>query len=146
MQTRILRGAIALALIGASTCALGAQRTFVSPDGSDSNPCSVTLPCRGFATAMAATSPNGEIVVLGSAGYGAVSISQPVKIIAPAGVYAGITVAGGSGVTITGLASTDTVVLRGLTINGQGGSDGVSVGSSAAGTQASITAEAGRST
>ena len=54
-----------------------------------------------------------------SAGYGAVTITQSVSIIAPAGIYAGISVFGGDGVTVN--APGAIVVLRGLSINGQGG-------------------------
>jgi hypothetical protein len=71
------------------------------------------------------TDANGEIVVLDSAGYGAVTISQSVAIIAPRGVYAGVSVPNGNGITVNG--GNIKVTLRGLTINGQGGNDGISV-------------------
>jgi hypothetical protein len=101
-----------------------AQRTFVRSDGVDSNPCSITSPCRSFTTAVAATAAGGEVVVLDSAGYGPVTLTQSVSIIAPAGVYAGISVpAAQSGVTINNASAV--VVLRGLTINGQGGDFGI---------------------
>jgi hypothetical protein len=65
------------------------------------------------------------VVVLDSAGYGAFTITQAVSIIAPPGVYAGITVFSGDGITINAGVS-DTVILRGLTINNQGsGGSGV---------------------
>ncbi len=54
-----------------------------------------------------------------------VAIGQSVSIVAPPGVYAGISVPSGAGVSVSG--SGLRVVLRGLTINGQGGSVGVSV-------------------
>ena len=73
------------------------------------------------------TSSGGEIVVLDSGGYGKVTITQSVSIIAPPGVYGGISVfAPDDGVTVAAGAS-DKVTLRGLTINGQGGSRGVVV-------------------
>jgi Right handed beta helix region len=101
-----------------------AQRTFVRSDGLDSNPCSITSPCRSFTTAVAATAAGGEVVVLDSAGYGPVTLTQSVSIIAPTGVYAGISVpAAQSGVTINNASAV--VVLRGLTINGQGGDHGI---------------------
>jgi hypothetical protein len=47
------------------------------------------------------TLPGGEIIMLDSAGYGIVSIAQDVSIIAPPGIYAGISVfAGTVGVAI----------------------------------------------
>jgi hypothetical protein len=100
------------------------QRTFVAHDGVDNPACSPVAPCRSFTAALAATSSNGEVIVLDSAGYGAVTIAKAVSIIAPAGVYAGISVSSGNGVTVNAGAS-DKVVLRGLTINGQGGSNGI---------------------
>jgi hypothetical protein len=102
-----------------------AQRTFVAYYGNDGNPCSLTLPCRAFAAAIAQTYYNGEVIVLDSAGYGPVTIAQSMSIIAPPGVYAGISVLSGfNGVTIDtpGVA----VVLRGLSIIGLGGLNGIS--------------------
>lgn len=104
--------------VGPSSAFALAQRTFVASYGNDINPCSIASPCRGFAAAIAATLPGGEVVVKDSAGYGVVTIAQSVSIVAPAGVYAGITVPGlGTGVTVN--APGAKVLLRGLTINGQ---------------------------
>jgi hypothetical protein len=52
-----------------------------------------------------------------------VTITQAVSIIAE-GVYAGITVSSGNGITVNAGAS-DVVVLRGLNINGLGGTSGI---------------------
>lgn len=106
------------AAISASTAA-AAPRTFVASTGSDANACTIAQPCRSFATAVTKTSLGGEIVVLDSAGYGPVTIAQSVSIVAAPGVYAGISVSSGHGVTIASSA-TDTVVLRGLAINNAG--------------------------
>jgi len=104
--------------------AMAAQRTFVSGTGVDTNDCALPRPCRGFATAMAHTDANGEIVVLDSAGYGTVVIDKSVSIVAPPGVYAGISVFSGAGIMVNpGIGGK--VVLRGLTINGQGGDVGI---------------------
>jgi hypothetical protein len=102
-----------------------AQRTFVASTGNDANPCSLASPCRGFAAAIAQTSPNGEVIVLDSAGYGPATITQPVSIIAPPGIYGGISVtAGGAGMTVN--AGSGKVTLRGLTINNiTGGTSGI---------------------
>jgi hypothetical protein len=105
--------------------AVTSQRTFVASYGDDLKPCTTAQPCRGFAAALAATSAGGEIVVLDSAGYGPVTIDRSVTIVAPAGIYAGITVGTGNGVTIA-TAGID-VRLKGLTINGLGGAYGVRV-------------------
>jgi hypothetical protein len=108
----------------APVAAAAAQRTFVAHFGVDNPTCSIALPCRGFAAAVSATSANGEVIVLDSAGYGAVVITKSVSIIAPPGVYAGVSVASGTGITVNA-APADKVVLRGLSVNGQGGSDGI---------------------
>jgi hypothetical protein len=112
-------------LMTASPAALGvaAQRTFVKSTGVDNPACSLAAPCRSFAAAMLQTLPGGEVIVLDSAGYGSVTIAQSVSIIAPAGVYAGITVSSGDGVTINGAGIV--VVLQGLSINGTGGNRGI---------------------
>jgi parallel beta helix pectate lyase-like protein len=113
------------------TCALPAfavPRVFVSGLGNDANPGSITSPKRSFTSALTVTDAGGEIVVLDSAGYGPVTISQSVSIIAPPGVYAGITASSGQAITVN-IATSDVVVLRGLTINSTGGSIGVLVNS-----------------
>jgi hypothetical protein len=108
-----------------------AQRTFVSGGGVDNLSCSIGNPCRGFAAAITATNVGGEIVALDSAGYGSVIVTKSVSIIAPPGIYAGISVfAGFDGVTIN--APGATVALRGLSINGQGGAKGINVQQAAA--------------
>jgi hypothetical protein len=95
------------------------QRTFVSGLGSDSNPCSRTAPCRTFTQAVSQTGTGGEVIVLDSAGYGPFTITSAISIIAPPGVYAGISVSSGDGIDINAGAS-DTIILRGLTVNNQG--------------------------
>ena len=106
------------------------QRTHVSAGfGSDANTatnCAAAAPCRFFTAAMTVTDPNGEVIVLDSGGYGAVTITQSVALIAPTGVYAGISVfPGADGVTIA--TPGVNVVLRGLSINGQGGNTGINM-------------------
>jgi hypothetical protein len=56
---------------------------------------------------------------LDSAGYGACSIAKSISIIAPAGVYAGISVFSGDGIDVS-IGASDSVTLRGLTVNNQG--------------------------
>ena len=113
----------AAALIGLSLPATAAvQRTFVASTGSDAFPCSLTQPCRGFAAALVQTNPGGEIIVLDSAGYGPVTIDKSVSIIAPAGIYAGVTAGSGNGIVVN--APGGNVILRGLEINGLGTSTG----------------------
>jgi hypothetical protein len=77
------------------------QRTFVASTGNDANACSIAAPCGGFARAITQTSAGGEVIVLDSAGYGVVTITQSVSIIASTEVYAGISVfSSDDGVTV----------------------------------------------
>lgn len=119
----VLLGATCLSPLASAA----AQRTFVASTGNDANPCSIAAPCRGFAAALAQTTAGGEVIVLDSAGYGIVTISQPVSIIAPSGVYAGISVSAATDGIVVNAATLDRVVLRGLAINGQGGDRGIVV-------------------
>jgi len=121
---------LTLALASGATEALAAtQRSFVASTGADANPCNLAFPCRSFGAAITQTTPGGEVIVLDSAGYGAAVISQPVSIIAPPGIYAGVSVfAGGptAGVGIVVNPGAGKVTLRGLTINSLGGTTGIS--------------------
>jgi hypothetical protein len=117
-------GSLLILVLCASTSFAQAQRTFVSGLGSDSNPCSRTAPCRTFTQAISQAKAGGEVVVLDSAGYSAFSVAKSISIISPPGVYAGVSVFSGDGIDISAGAS-DVVVLRGLTINSQGGVNGV---------------------
>jgi len=115
-----------LGVLVAGLSALGAHaapRAFVASTGNDANPCTLAQPCRGFTAAIAAADAGGEVVVLDSAGYGPVTIGKSIAIVAPLGVYAGISVASGDGITIDGPGIN--VALRGLSINGQGGQNGI---------------------
>jgi len=118
-QSRVVKlaaAAILPAILAASLCQ-AQQRTFVSGLGNDLNPCTRAQPCRNFAQAISITNTGGEVVVLDSAGYGPVTIANSVSLIAPPGVYAGISVFSGDGIDVVGSA---TIILRGLTINNQG--------------------------
>ena len=115
----------AVTLLFSTFAHAAAQRTFVSAGGVDNPSCSLGAPCRSFAAAIAATLSDGEIIVLDSAGYGPVTITKSASIIAPPGIYAGVSVFTGNGVTINGAGLS--VVLRGLAINGLGGDAGIDI-------------------
>jgi hypothetical protein len=53
-----------------------ATRTWVSGVGDDVNPCSRTAPCKTFAGTISKTTIGGEICVLDSGGFGAVTITK----------------------------------------------------------------------
>jgi hypothetical protein len=124
---RVAAACCALALAGpvASIATHAAQRTFVASYGSDGASCTLNAPCRSFGTAIAHADDRGEVIVLDSGGYGRVTITKSVSIVAPSGVYAGITAfTGTNGIDVQGAGVT--VKLRGLTISGQGGVHGIS--------------------
>src|SRR5262244_180239 len=127
----LLSTAVLVAMLASTSAYALSNRTFVSGTGSDANPCSLSAPCRSFAGALTQTSPGGEIAVLDTAGYGAVTIGQAVSIVNEEGVEAGITVTSGDGITINA-GATDVVNLRGLTLVGAGGTHGVTFNSGGA--------------
>src|SRR5215470_10398257 len=131
MKRITLLSTAALVATFASTDAYAlSNRTFVSGTGNDANPCSLAAPCRSFAGALAQTNAGGEIAILDTAGYGALTIGQAVSIVNEEGVEAGITVTSGDGITINAGAS-DVVNLRGLTLVGAGGVNGITFNSGA---------------
>jgi hypothetical protein len=95
------------------------------PPGNDLNACTPTAPCRGFTRALAVVDAGGEIVALDAAGYGTVSITKSVTITANPGVFAGISAATGDAVQI--VAPDVTVILRNLSINAVGATNGINV-------------------
>ncbi|CAG0966073.1 hypothetical protein BURK2_01006 [Burkholderiales bacterium] len=119
LASRFLLSAV---LLGAALPAQAVQRAYVSAiNGNDANTatgCAASAPCRWFAGAMTVVDPKGEVVAMDSGAYGAVTITQSMSFTAAPGVYAGISVFAGNGVTIAtpGVA----VVLRGITINSMG--------------------------
>jgi len=126
MKIRNLTTVLALAGIFACGTAQAVQRVFVSSSGSDANTatnCGFSAPCRGFTAAMTVVDSGGEVVALDAAGYGAVTITKSVTIVANPGFYAGITASTGNAVTIA--TASVQVTLRGLNINGVGAQNGV---------------------
>jgi len=107
-----------------ASAGFGQVRTWVSPTGLDTNPCTREQPCRNFAAAITAVAAGGEVVALESAGYGPVTITKPVTIVAPAGVHAAVAPTTGNAITVSA-ADTDHVVLRNLYLNSQGASNGI---------------------
>jgi hypothetical protein len=124
-----------LSLISGLFCAgdgFAAARTFVSTaNGNDANSCTASLPCRSFGAALLLTDPDGEIIALDSGGYGTVNITQPVSLISPTGVIAGITASAGVAINVSAGNSAH-VVLRNLSISSHGGTRGISVTTAAA--------------
>ena len=120
-------------LIGASVLLLPstaaqaqATRTWVSGVGDDANPCSRTAPCKTFAGAISKTATNGEISVLDPGGFGAVTITKSISIVAE-GAEGGVLAAATNGIIINA-GATGVVNLQGLVIEGAGtGLNGIRV-------------------
>src|SRR6476646_7332437 len=117
MKRYIYLSAALLLLAGGSAQAT-ISHTWVSSTGNDSNACTRSAPCATFAGALAKTSAGGEIDVADAGDYGPVTITQSVSIEA-VGVLATIQVTSGNAITVNAGAN-DVVVLRGLTLDGQG--------------------------
>src|SRR5262249_8040754 len=104
-------------------------RTFVASTGNDANTasnCPRTAPCRNFSAAIGVTSTGGEIVALDAAGYGTVTINKAVTIIGVDGTFVAVP-SGGTGISITGLTGTDTVILRNIQVSGAGATNTVGI-------------------
>ena len=91
-------------------------RAWVSSTGTDSGTCLVAVPCRTFQYAHDHTDAGGEIDVKDPGGYGPLTITKSISVVAD-GVLATI----GGTTTISSVAvkagSSDRVMLKGLTIN-----------------------------
>jgi len=102
----------------ASPAAAQATRTWVSGVGDDANPCSRTAPCKTFAGAISKTAAGGEISVLDPGGFGALTITKSVSIVAE-GAEGGLLASLSNGIVINAGAN-DVVHLRGLIFEGVG--------------------------
>lgn len=114
----IFLGVLVVGLLYAVPAQAQATRTWVSGVGDDANPCSRTAPCKTFAGAISKTAAGGEINVLDPGGFGGVTITKSITI-SSEGFEAGVLVSGTNAIIINALA-TDSVVLRGLDIEGLG--------------------------
>jgi hypothetical protein len=108
-----------LLVLGASSAFAQATRTWISGVGDDVNPCSRTAPCKTFAGAISKTASGGTIDVLEAGGFGAVTITKPITL-ESVGTVGSILSSGVNGIVINTPGATDTVVLRGLSIDGAG--------------------------
>lgn len=96
-----------------------ASRTWVSGVGDDANPCSRTAPCKTFAGAISKTAAGGEISVLDPGGFGGVTITKSISIIASDSGEGGVLVSGTNAIVVNAGAG-DVVTLRGLILEGFG--------------------------
>lgn len=110
-----------LVVLGLSAMPAHAQnpKIFVSSTGSDASPGSREQPKRSLQSAHDVVPAGGSIVILDTAGYAGVTITKSVSIYVPPGAYGFASIYGGreDGVVINA-APTDSVVIRGLFIEG----------------------------
>ena len=92
-------------------------RAYLSPAGSDANPCTLPAPCRLLPAALNAVASGGEIWMLDSANFnaGTVSITKSVTILAVPGAV-GSVVSTGNGAALDISTPSMKVVLRNLVI------------------------------
>ena len=115
-----IAGTLLASGLSAAPAQAGPNRTWVSGTGTDSGACTRAAPCRTFAFALTQTNAGGEIDVLDPAGYGAITITKAISIVNDGVGVAAIGASLGNAITINAGAS-DSVHLRGLTIEGTGG-------------------------
>ncbi len=95
-------------------------RTWISVKGVDQAGCGpIATPCRTLQYAHDNTIVGGEIDVLDSAGYGAITISKAISIVGDGSISGVLGTVSADAITIAAGAA-DTIVLRGLTIEGAG--------------------------
>ena len=121
-SSTMTKTAMLLTLIAAGLACMPAHaqqrlRVFVSSQGSDANPCTVTQPCLSFQQAYNNALPNGVINVLDVGGYGPLTITHGISIQGHG--FAGIVQNAGNGITIA-VTTGDPVSLDGLLIDGAG--------------------------
>jgi hypothetical protein len=103
-------------------------RVFVSGLGLDTNPCTVTQPCRTFQHAHDVVAANGEIDVIDPAGYGPLKITKGISIQAHG--FGGISQPAMFVAIQINVTTSDPVTLNGLLIDGAGtGTMGIQINS-----------------
>jgi hypothetical protein len=110
--------------VAASFTTTGASflnHTWVASSGSDSNNCDLPTPCQTFSGAFAQTNAAGEISCANSSDFGQLLITHAITIDCQSAIGSQTSVGGSntSGITVV-TNSTDTVVLRGLDVDGLG--------------------------
>ena len=116
-STLFLTTLFALSL--AATAHAQSSRTWVSSTGVDTNTCTRTAPCHTFNRAISVTSAGGEVSVVDNANYGTATITKSITIDG-FGAMPGVIAAAGNYTFVIQAAATDRVILRNLSLNGNG--------------------------
>src|SRR5438552_10498071 len=105
---------ILLCFVAISSASAQVARVFLAGTGNDAGDCTnQATPCRSLQGAVTACPVNGEIIILDNGGYGGATITKSLTVNASAGIVAFI-----ARTIVVNIASTDKVVLRGLSMNG----------------------------
>ncbi len=127
----IVRSLFVITLFIATALVTQAQSSVVyvtANRGTDLNTCSRTSPCRSIQKGVDTVAAGGTVIVLDSGDYAPFTITKSVTVEGAPGIAAIIVTTSGEGITVTTAATTDKVVLRGLTVKGQAGtSSGIHV-------------------
>ena len=120
-MVRVLSTALLAFCVLTSSAFAQASKIFVASTGNDTNDGSRQASKRSFQSAHDAVAAGGGIVVLDTAGYGAVTITKSVGVVVPPGVngFVTVTTANTNGITINA-GTSDVVALRGLIVEGTG--------------------------
>ncbi|MFI5093881.1 MAG: hypothetical protein ACHQIK_10610 [Candidatus Acidiferrales bacterium] len=113
-------------LVGASVAQVFAATTstiiYVNYNGSDKTACTRSTPCKTITHALTVVPVGGVVEIVGSGTYDSFVVTTALTVRVDPGVVATINVpTSGTGITVNA-ASTDHVTLRGLTLQGSGGS------------------------
>jgi hypothetical protein len=128
VRAHVLRFVAPVLMLLASGHADALYRAYLSSTGDDSNPCTLSAPCRLLPAALAAADAGGEVWMLDSANYnvGPVVVTKSVTILAVEGARGSVVGNNGDAFTIA-TAGID-VVLRNLQIlHLANGNDGIKV-------------------
>jgi hypothetical protein len=127
---RWTRGVTTVVLTGLAVMSGGvpayaqATRTWVSGVGDNANPCSRSAPCLTLAGALSKTATGGEIDVLGALDLGPATIGKAITVDGDAG-FGRVVATGADGLVIS-VPAAARVILRGLSIEGNGsGTNGI---------------------
>jgi hypothetical protein len=127
IRTIVIATGLALAAtLPAAPARAQSIRTFVSTAGSNSNPCTITQPCRNFQAAVNVTALGGEVDALDPGGYGSFTISQPITIEGQGWSYVAPP-ANAAAITIADAGNNGNVNIHGVSLNGIGVANSVGI-------------------
>ncbi len=123
-RSRLRIGLVGMATALATLTAAGAAdalltQTWISGEGDDANPCTITALCKTIPGAFSKTEAGGEIRALDPAGFGQVTVTKAMTIDLSF-VRGGVLYSSGAGVQVNAGAS-DTVIIRGIDFVGTTG-------------------------